>query len=74
MIVAGIDMSGMLLSIAAKLAHGSADEQAAFFNIFAKELTVCCETSYNADMQASYVADKSSPEFKQFCGTISYEE
>ena len=65
--VAGINLSGLLESVAAKLAHTDAETQARFLNIFVKELTVTCDTTYNRDMQGVYIRKHLSHEAQNFC-------
>lgn len=72
--IAGIDMSPMLESVAARLAHLDSAKQAEFFSIFAKELRACCVTEYDAEMQAAYVANDVNEEFKDFCSIVSAHE
>jgi len=74
MIISGIDMSPFTLSVAASLARMDSGAQAAFFNVFAKELRAACGTSYNAEMQAAHVMREVSPEFKEFCAMIAFKE
>jgi hypothetical protein len=44
-------------TVAAALAHLCADEQAAFLNVFSKELRHVCETEYRRDLQIAYIVD-----------------
>jgi len=71
--IAGIDMTPFLQSVAAELAHLGDDEQAAFFNTFAKELNAVCQTRHMAEMQAVGVSRRASNEFKDFCGMVSHD-
>ena len=70
--IAGIDFAPFMLSVAAKLAHMDAEQQAAFFNTFADELVATCGTEHNAEMQAAYVNDLASKHFKAFCTMVSF--
>jgi len=57
--VAGIDLSGMMGSIAAKLAHQDNTAQAEFLNVFFKELrSACGDTTFDARMQCRWIQDK----------------
>ena len=47
--------------IAAKLAHASDNEQAAFFQTFMKELRSCCETQFKVQTQLAYIAGMLTP-------------
>lgn len=58
--IAGLDLDGLLKSIAAKLAHQDADIQSEFFNIFFNELKHACETHFRTESQCLYIADKLS--------------
>ena len=72
--IAGIDISSLIPSIAAKLAHMGAEDQAGFLNVFAIELESVCDTTYNAEVQAVAVKGFAGGALKRFCATICYEE
>ena len=63
--VQGIDLTGLMGSIAAKLAHIDAEEQAKFFNVFCKELTHACGTRFTAELQLAYVSKDITDETKE---------
>lgn len=60
--------------VAALLAHEDAAVQADFINTFTKELNLICETRFAAEMQATYVAAKLSPDSKELAKTLCYTE
>lgn len=72
-VISGIDMTPIMLSIAAKLAHMDSQLQADFLNAFAKELVLTCGTYQQAEMQACFIRDEASQSLKDLCGMISYE-
>lgn len=45
-------------TVAAALANLDSDEQAAFFNVFARELLHVCETDYKMETQCHAIADE----------------
>lgn len=53
--VAGVDLTSMMNSVAATLAHQDAEVQTLFLNIFCKELIACCGTRHQAEMQLAWV-------------------
>lgn len=75
MIVGGINLGPVMASVAAKLAHQSADEQAAFFNVFFKELkSACGETSYGAGLQCRWIQEKLDENAAEWLGHMVPEE
>lgn len=61
-------------SIAAMLAHEDESTQAIFFNTFAKELNTVCGTDHAAEMQATWIRGKLTPEAKEICETLCWKE
>jgi hypothetical protein len=60
--VGGVDLGGILDSVAATLAHQDAETQAEFLRVFAKELVACCGTKYQAEMQLAWVRSELTEE------------
>lgn len=60
-------------TLAALLANTSDDSQAAFFRVFTKEMTTCCKTHFNAEMQMMAIRSKLTQSEREFLSTLSYE-
>jgi hypothetical protein len=66
-----------ILQLAARLARGSDNEQAAFLSVFARELFACCETTFKADTQMAHVfnlLDKDGQRLAEFFGAVAQTE
>jgi hypothetical protein len=61
-------------SVAAYIAHESADIQAGFINTFVKELHSACQTAHHVEMQAVYIMGQLTPESKKFCDVLGMEQ
>jgi predicted alpha/beta superfamily hydrolase len=60
--------------VAALLAHEDCKTQAAFLNVFTKELNAICETRHAAEMQATYIAAELTEETKELAQTLCFKE
>ena len=69
--IAGIDFQPLMMSVAAKLAHMDADQQAAFLNTFFKELKHACGTHYDAERQLCYVRDDLTSDAKELAHLLT---
>jgi hypothetical protein len=72
--ILGIDISTMVESVAAHLAHMDSDQQAAFFRVFAEELTKACGTYHHADMQAHAIRNMLNNDQRAVYRTIGHEK
>jgi len=61
-------------TIAARLANDGADEQAAFFRVFLKELRSVCATHHAAEMQLAFVNGLLTSDERGHLAMLSYEE
>ena len=71
---AGVDLTGFLPSVAAKLAELGDEEQAAFFNTFARELIYTCGARTQAELQAAWIREKLDDDGRFVFEMLGYRE